>query len=156
MLARDLMQRNVKTVSPDATVREVAEILAQEDYTGLPVVDEEGRLVGIVTEADLLVRAKTLKLPTVFPFLGGVIFLESPRKFEEQLRKATGTKVSEIMTRDVVTVTEDTPLHELAAIMVEKKVKRLPVVDGGRLVGIVTRDDLIRAIHLQGRNGGVS
>src|SRR5690606_35922888 len=101
MLARDLMQRNVKTVSPDATVREVAEILAQEDYTGLPVVDEEGRLVGIVTEADLLVRAKTLKLPTVFPFLGGVIFLESPRKFEEQLRKATGTKVSEIMTRDV-------------------------------------------------------
>src|SRR5690606_20812282 len=143
MLARDLMQRNVKTVSPDATVREVAEILAQEDYTGLPVVDEEGRLVGIVTEAELRVGAKTLKLPTVFPFLGGVIFLESPRKFEEQLRKATGTKVSEILTRDVVTVTEDTPLHELAAIMVEKKVKRLPVVDGGRLVGIVTRDDPI-------------
>src|SRR5690606_41207821 len=86
MLARDLMQRNVKTVSPDATVREVAEILAQEDYTGLPVVDEEGRLVGIVTEADLLVRAKTLKLPTVFPFLGGVIFLESPRKDRKSTR----------------------------------------------------------------------
>ncbi len=156
MLARDLMRREVKTVSPDATVQEVAEILAEEEYTGLPVVDDEGRLVGVVTEADLLVRAKQLRLPTVFPFLGGVIFLESPRRFEEQLRKATATRVREVMTSDVVTVTEDTPLHELAAIMVEKKVNRLPVVEGHRLVGIVTRDDLIRAIHLQGQAGGAS
>lgn len=156
VLARDLMRREVKTVSPDATVQEVAEILAEEEYTGLPVVDDEGRLVGVVTEADLLVRAKQLRLPTVFPFLGGVIFLESPRRFEEQLRKATATRVREVMTSDVVTVTEDTPLHELAAIMVEKKVNRLPVVEGHRLVGIVTRDDLIRAIHLQGQAGGAS
>lgn len=156
MLARDVMQRDVKTVSPDATVQEVAEILADAAYTGLPVVDDEGKLVGVVTEADLLVRVKRLNLPTVFPFLGGVIFLESPRRFEEELRKATAALVGDVMTRDVVTVTEDTPLHELATIMVEKKVNRLPVVEDGRLVGLVTRDDLIRAIHLQGDNGGGS
>lgn len=120
----------------------------------MPVVDDDGKLVGVVTEADLLVRAKRLNLPTVFPFLGGVIFLESPRRFEEELRKATAALVRDVMTEDVVTVTEDTPLHELATLMVEKKVNRLPVVDDGRLVGLVTRDDLIRAIHLQGDNGG--
>lgn len=154
MRARDVMQRDVQTVSPEATVREVAEKLAQAAYTGLPVVDEQGKLVGIVTEADLLMQLKPLELPKMFPFLGGVVYLESPRRFEEQLRKATATLVRDVMTKDVVTVTEDTPLQELASIMVEKRINRLPVVDNGRLVGIVTRDDIIRAVHLQGPGGG--
>ena len=93
VLARDLMRREVKTVSPDATGPGSGGNFGRGRIHGLPVVDEEGRLVGVVTEADLLVRAKQLRLPTVFPFLGGVIFLESPRRFEEQLRKATATKV---------------------------------------------------------------
>lgn len=153
MLARDIMQRDVRTVGPDANVQEVAQILADAAYSGLPVVDDDGNLLGVVTEADLLVRAKRLNLPTVLPFIGGVILLEPPTRFEEELRKATGALVSEVMTRDVVTVTEETPIHELATMMIEKKVNRLPVVDGRRLVGIVTRDDLIRAIHLSGEGG---
>lgn len=154
MRARDVMQRDVQTVPPHATVQEVAEKLAEAAYSGLPVVDDEGRLVGVVTEADLLMRVKPLRLPRLFPLLGGVIFSESPRRFEEELRKATGTLVRDVMTTDLVTVTEDTPLHELAALMVEKRVNRLPVVRDGRLVGIVTRDDVIRAVYLQRRNGG--
>lgn len=154
MLARDIMQRDVQSVGPDATVQQVAETLSDAAFSGLPVVDGDGKLVGIVTEADLLVRAKRLNLPSLFPFIGGVTYLESPRRFEEELRKATGTLVGDVMTRDVVTVSEDTPLHQLATIMVEKKINRLPVVTDGRLVGIVTRDDLIRAVHLRGREGG--
>lgn len=147
------MQRDVKTVGPDATVRQVAEILADAAYSGLPVVDDDGNLVGVVTEADLLMRAKRLNLPSFFPFIGGIILLEPPDRFEAELRKATGALVKEVMTTDVVTVTEDTPLHELATIMIDKKVNRLPVVDGRKLVGIVTRDDLIRALHLSGERG---
>lgn len=148
MQAKDIMQRDVRTVGPDATVEEVAAILAEAGYTGLPVVDDDNRVIGIVTEADLLVRAKRLNLPRFFPFLGGVIFLENPRRFEEELRKATAVRVGEIMTTDVVTVTEDTPIQDVATLMVERRINRVPVVRDGRLVGLITRDDIIRAIHL--------
>ncbi|HEY8497427.1 MAG TPA: CBS domain-containing protein [Limnochordales bacterium] len=148
MQAKDIMQRNVRTIGPDATVAEVAAILAEAGYSGLPVVDEENRVIGIVTEADLLVRAKRLNLPTFFPFLGGVIFLENPRRFEEELRKATAVRVREVMTTDVVTVSEDTPVQDVATLMVEHRINRVPVVRDGRLVGLITRDDIIRAVHL--------
>lgn len=156
MRAGDICRRDVRTVGPDATVQEVAAILAEADYTGLPVVDDEGRVVGIVTEADLLARAKRLNLPKLFPFLGGVIYLENPKRFEEDLRKATAARVRDVMTADVVTVTEDTPLEEVATLLVERGINRLPVVRDGRLVGIITRDDVIRAVYLKARrqNGG--
>lgn len=152
LIARDVMQRDVRAVGPEATLQEVAEILAQREYSGLPVVDDEGRLLGIVTEGDLLVRARRLQLPLIFPFIGGHVYLENPRRFEEQLRKAVGVNVTDVMTKDVVAVAEDTPLHELAEIMVQRKINRLPVANDGRLVGLVTRDDIIRAVHLQSGN----
>lgn len=148
MQAKDIMQRDVRTVGPDATVEEVAAILAEAGFTGLPVVDEENRVVGIVTEADLLVRVKRLNLPKYFPFLGGVIFLENPTRFEDELRKATAARVSEVMTKDVITVSEDTPVQDVATILVEHRINRLPVVRDGKLVGLITRDDVIRAVHL--------
>lgn len=153
MQARDIMQRDVKTVRPDATVHDVAQLLAEADYSGVPVTDEAGRLLGMVTEGDLLARAQRLNVPTFFPFIGGIVYLESPRKFDEQLRKATGASVGDIMTTDVVTVREDTTIEDIAGLMVRRKINRLPVVDDDGLVGIVTRDDVIRAVHL-GSNSG--
>ncbi|HEY8418391.1 MAG TPA: CBS domain-containing protein, partial [Limnochordales bacterium] len=137
MRAGDIMRRDVRTTGPDATVEEVAAILAEASFSGLPVVDDEGRVVGMVTEADLLARAKRLNLPKFFPFLGGVIYLEHPRRFEEELRKATAARVRDVMTTDVVTVTEDAPLEEVATLLVERGINRLPVVREGRLVGII-------------------
>lgn len=155
MRARDIMQRDVKTVRPDATVHDVAQILAEANYSGLPVTDENGRLLGMVTEADLLARAQRVNVPTFFPFIGGIVYLESPRKFEEQLRKATAASVGDIMTTDIVTVGQDATVQDIAGLMVKRKINRLPVVDDEGLVGIVTRDDLIRAVHLgQGHGDG--
>jgi len=151
MRAGDIMRREVRTVGPDATVEEVAAILAEAEYSGLPVVDEEDRVIGIVTEADLLARAKRLNLPKFFPFLGGVIYLEDPRRFEEELRKATAARVRDVMTAEVVTVTEDTPLEDVATLLVERGINRVPVVRDGRLVGIITRDDILRAVYLNAR-----
>lgn len=148
MRAGDIMRRDVRTIGPDATVEEVAAILAEAEFSGLPVVDQDGQVVGIVTEADLLARAKRLNLPKFFPFLGGIIFLENPKRFEEQLRKATAARVSEVMTTDVVTVNEDTPLDEVATLLVERGINRVPVVRDGRLVGMITRDDVLRAVYL--------
>lgn len=156
MRAADVMQRDVKTVRPDATVNEVAQILANAAYSGLPVTDEDGRLVGMVTEADLLARARRLNVPTFFPFIGGIVYLESPRKFEEQLRKATGTSVADVMSTDVVTVREDANVQDIATMMIERKINRVPVVDDVGLIGIITRDDIIRALHLGAKDGGSS
>lgn len=154
MLARDVMQQDVKTVRPEETVHAVAEILADATYSGLPVVDEQGRLVGMVTEADLLARVQRLNVPTFFPFIGGIVYLESPRKFEEQLRKAAGASVADIMTTDLVTVQQHTPIEDVATKMIERKINRIPVVDGEALIGLVTRDDIIRAVHLGAKRDG--
>lgn len=154
MLVRDVMQKDVKTVRPETTVNDVAEILAQSEYTGLPVTDEAGRLLGMVTEADLLARAQRLNVPRFFPFIGGIVFLESPRKFEEQLRKATGAVVGDVMTTDVLTAREDQTVQHVATMMVERRINRVPVVDDEGLVGIITRDDIIRAVHLGAGGGG--
>lgn len=153
MVVGGIMQKDVKTVRPDMTVQDVAKILAEAEYTGLPVIDDEGRLLGMVTEADLLVRAQRLNVPKFFPFIGGIVYLESPRKFEEQLRKATGLVVADVMTTDVVTVREDDTIQDVATLMVQRKINRVPVVDDGNLIGIVTRDDIIRAVHLGTRRG---
>lgn len=155
MLVRDIMQQDVTTVRPETTVQDVAEILAQAEYTGLPVTDDKGRLLGMITEADLLARAQRLNVPKFFPFIGGIVYLESPRKFEEQLRKATGAIVGDVMTTDVLTVRQEETVQHAATVMIERKINRLPVVDDDGLVGIVTRDDIIRAVHL-GANDGES
>src|SRR5690625_7937110 len=127
MLVRDIMKKDVKTVRPETTVQEAAQLLAEAEYTGLPVTDDKGRLLGMVTEADLLARARRLDVPKFFPFIGGIVYLESPKKFEEQLRKATGTVVADIMTSDVITVREDQTVQDAATLMVERKINRLPV-----------------------------
>lgn len=148
MKARDIMTRELVIARPDMGIEEVAGLLLRHGISGLPVVDAAGRLVGMVTEADLLARTAELDLPAFFPLLGGVIWLEHPRRFEEQLRKATATRVEDVMSREVLTVDEDTPVREIATLMVKKEINRVPVVRGGRPVGIVAREDIVRAVSL--------
>src|SRR5690625_7945822 len=124
MLVRDIMKKDVKTVRPETTVQEAAQLLAEAEYTGLPVTDDKGRLLGMVTEADLLARAQRLNVPKFFPFIGGIVYLESPRKFEEQLRKATGATVADVMTTDVLTVRQEQTVQHAATVMIERKINR--------------------------------
>lgn len=138
MNARDIMTVGVVTVSPDHGVRHAVGIMCDRNISGLPVVNDQGRLVGILTEGDLLRRAE----------LGTDLFLQ-PGQNRQEARdhlRAHSWKVGDVMATDVVTVGEDTPVGKIAALMVERGVKRLPVLRDGALVGIVTRADLLRAI----------
>lgn len=146
LTARDIMTGEVATVSPEASVRELAELLARIGVSGVPVVDEDGRLVGIVTEGDVILQDADLHFPHYVQILESFIYLESVRKFEERFRKAFGAKVGDIMSTELVTVAPETPVSDVATVMADKNVNRVPVVDGTRLVGIITRGDIVRAI----------
>lgn len=138
--ARDVMTTPVHTVGPETPVPEVARLLVERHISGVPVVDETGRLVGIVTEADLLPKEAG---PAGLP-LTALLGPEAPPEVREHLRRYRGRVVREVMTREVVTATEDTPVQQLAALMLRKQVNRVPIVRGERVVGIVTRNDVLR------------
>jgi len=146
---RDIMITPVITVKPDTTVRELADILAQNKISGVPVVDDQDRVLGMVSEADVIVQDADLHFPYYIQFLEGVIYLQSVHKFEERFRKAFGSKVSEIMTEDVISVSPDHTVREVATLMADRDVNRVPVTEDGRLLGIVTRGDIVRAIAQQ-------
>lgn len=110
------------------------------------MVDEAGKIVGIVTEADLLVQTQKLKVPSYVQLLGGIIYLDSVKEFEEDLRKAVAVQVKDIMTTDVVTVEEDAEIEDIATTMADEGINRLPVVRDGALVGIVSRADIVKAL----------
>ncbi|RQD76277.1 MAG: CBS domain-containing protein [Candidatus Syntrophonatronum acetioxidans] len=150
MRARDVMVKNVMTVKEHDTLQEVAKILVDEKISGVPVIDDNNKVVGIITEGDLIYQGKSFHVPAVIEILGGVFYFEDPRKIEKDLRKMVGTKAKDVMTTSIITVEENTLVEEIATIMVEKGINRVPVTDdAGRLVGIVTRQDLIKTIHEQ-------
>jgi CBS domain-containing protein len=145
----DIMERHVVTVAPDATVHELVLLLRAKDLGGVPVVDGAHRLVGIVTEGDLVIEDADVRLPHYFELFGNLVYLGGQKKFEERLKKMVGNAVADVMTTEVFTVGPDDPAPRAANIMVDKKVNRVPVVDGdGRLVGIVARHDIIRMLGL--------
>jgi CBS domain-containing protein len=144
----DVMERDVVTIAPEATVHELVLLLREKDLGGVPVVDAQRRVVGIVTEGDLVIEDADMRLPHYFELLGNLVYLGSQKKFEERLKKMVGNSVSDIMTTDVFTVAPGDPVGRAANIMVDKKVNRVPVVEGERLVGIVARHDVIRMLGL--------
>jgi CBS domain-containing protein len=145
----DIMEHNVVTIGPDATVHDLVLLLQEKDLGGVPVVEGDGRLVGIVTEGDLVIEDADVRLPHYFGLFGNLVYLGGQKKFEERLNKMVGNAVRDVMTTEVVTVTPDEPVRTAANIMVDKKVNRVPVVDGkGRLIGIVARHDIIRMMGL--------
>lgn len=144
--ASDIMQKKVITISEDASVQDLAELLAEKKISGVPVIDQQNRVVGIVTEGDLVSLDADIHFPHYIQFLDSVIFVESVKKFDERIRKAAAARVGQIMTTEVVTIQLDTPLNELATLMTDKNINRLPVLDGDVLAGIVTRADVVRAM----------
>ena len=147
-LIREIMDSTPATVTPDASVEEVVATLRQHQLPGLPVVDPDGRCVGIVTEADLVLPDDEgdLHIPHYVNLFGGTVFLESLGRFEERLRKAFASTAEDMMTRDPDTVGPDTDVREAARLIHESGHNRLPVVEDGRLVGVVTRLDVLGAL----------
>jgi CBS domain-containing protein len=145
----DIMERDIVSVRPDADVESLLRLMRQHELPGIPVTDEAGRLKGIVTDADLILRDEDadLHLPHHIDLWGGVIFLEPIKHYEERLRRAFAATVSDMMTPDPVTVAPDDSIEHAARLIAERKHNRLPVVDGdGKLVGVVTRVDVLEAL----------
>lgn len=143
---RDIMQTDVLVVGPEASVRELADILAQNKISGVPVVDAEQHVIGMVSEADVIVQDADLHFPYYIQLLDSIIYLQSVGKFEQRLRKMFGTKVADIMSREVISISPEASVHEAATLMADHKVNRLPVTEERRLLGILTRGDIVRAI----------
>lgn len=146
LTVRDIMTAGVITVGPKTTIRDLAETLAQHKISGVPVVDGNGKVVGMVTEADVILQDAEFHFPYYIQFLESVIYLQSVTKFEERFRKAFGTKVEDVMSKEVVEISPEASVYDAATFMANHNVNRLPVVEGDQLVGIVTRGDIVRAI----------
>ena len=149
LTAKDIMTRTVVTVKPETSIEELASLLVKHQISGVPVVDEAGGLYGIVTENDLISQNKRLHIPTVVSFLDAAIYLESSKKFEAEVKRITATKAGDICARKVLTISEDTTLVDIATIMDEKKTPLLPVVKNGKMVGIVGKRDVVKAVARQ-------
>ena len=143
MLARDIMTTDVFTLSPNASVPEAAKLLIERRIGGAPVVDGQGRVVGIVSEGDLIRRAE---LGTEREWSGWREFLMAKRTLAHEFIRSHATRVADIMTAPVWTVTETQPLADLAELFEKKSIRRAPVVRDGRLAGIVSRADMVRAL----------
>ena len=149
LTAKDIMTKDIITVTPDTSIEELSSLLVKHEISGVPVVDDSGALYGIVTENDLISRNKRLHIPTVVSFLDAAFYLESSKKFEQEVKRLTATRVGDICVRKVVTITEDTTIIDIATIMTEKKLHLLPVVKAGKLTGIVGKRDMVKAVARQ-------
>ena len=144
----DIMDTEAPSVETTDSVERVLEVMREHELPGVAVVNEGGRCVGIITEADLILSGEDadLHLPHYFQLFGGFVFLESLSHFEERLRKAVASTAADLMTEQPVTIEPSSTVDEAARVIARKKHNRLPVVEHGRLVGVVTRLDVLEAL----------
>jgi CBS domain-containing protein len=145
---REYMDDDPATVNLDTSAEDVANLLGEHELHGVPVVNEAGRAVGIVTEDDLVLADEEgdLHIPHYIQLFGGLVFLESVRGFEERLKKAVAATAKDLMTADPTTIGPDEDVHAAAKVISESGHNRLPVVEHGLLVGVITRADVLRAL----------
>jgi CBS domain-containing protein len=141
----DIMTRDPIVVRPETSLHEAIKLLAEKRISGLPVVDDAGKLIGTISETDLMWQETGVTPPAYFMFLDSVIFLKNPAQYERDLHKALGQTVGEVMSKDVITVPPEKPLRDAAQLMHDRKAQRLLVVDAdGKVIGILTRGDIVR------------
>ncbi len=147
-LVSEIMDEDPATVGPDSSVEEVVRTLREHELPGVPVVDAEGGVLGILTEADLVLPDDQgdLHIPHYVNLFGGTVFLEPLGRFEERLRKAFASNAGDMMTREVRSIAPDTTIREAARLIHDTGHNRLPVIEDGRLVGVVTRVDVLGAL----------
>ncbi len=144
--AKDIMTTEILTVTPETSVSELAEIFTSHNINGVPVINAEGKLLGVVTENDLIYQKKKVHIPTVINILDSVIYLESPDKMKQEMQKITGVMVEDIYTRDVVTIDKEAQIDEVATIMAEKNIHTIPVLEDDKLIGVIGKGDIIKTL----------
>jgi CBS domain-containing protein len=146
--AKDIMTRDVITVKLSGTIEELARLLVEHRISGAPVVDGKGNLIGIITENDLIRKNKRFHIPTIIRLFDAFIMVQSQSMIEEEIKAMAAAEVGDIYSKQPVTVSEETPVDEIATIMSERKVHLIPVVDGKKIRGIIGKIDVIRGLSL--------
>jgi CBS domain-containing protein len=144
--AKDIMETNIISVTPDTEIPRAVKILLTNHINGVPVVNDKKELVGILCQSDLIFQEKEMTIPPIFTILDSIIPLSSSKKLKETLQKIAASTVSDAMVKHPVAVTADTPLSEIASLMVEKHFHTIPVVDGKRLLGIIGKEDILKTL----------
>lgn len=150
LTTRDIMTKDPITVARDLSVTDAARTMVEHRVGALPVLDGD-ELVGLVTEGDLIMRDVKVEFPTYLHLLDGfIMYPPATARFESELKKAVGATVEDVMTVDPVTIQADAPIGDAATLMVERDVSRLPVLEGERLVGIISKSDIVRSLIAEG------
>lgn len=144
--AADIMTTDIIVVHPETEITEAARLLLDHHINGLPVVDQNGRLEGMICQDDLVTQQKKIPVPSFFILLDGLIPLTSQRDIEKAVKKMAAVTVAEAMSTDPVTVEPGTELEEIATLMVKHNIHTIPVLDQGKLVGIVGKEDILKTL----------
>ena len=144
----DVMTSNPITVTPQTPLQEAIKLLAEKHISGLPVIDDSGKLVGVISETDLMWQESGVEAPPYIMILDSVIYLQNPARYEKEIHKVLGQTVGEVMTSKPISIQSSQSLREAAHIMHNKKISRLPVVDnqGDKVIGLLTQGDIIRSM----------
>jgi len=143
---KDIMTREIITVSPETEIVNVAKILLEKGINGLPVIDATGRLVGVLCQSDLVAQQKSIPIPSVFTLMESFIPLTSIKRIDKEVEKIAALTVEQAMTPNPVTVGPETDIAEVAKLMVDKKYHTLPVMEGDKVVGIVGKEDVLKTL----------
>ena len=146
LTARDIMTPSPISVTVGTKVTDAARIMLEHHFNGLPVVEQDGTLRGVICQSDLVAQHKQLHMPSYFVIFDAIIPLSSPRKFEEEVNKMTATTVEQAMSSQIRTVSPDASIEEIASLMAEDKYYTLPVVENGKLIGVVGKEDVLRTL----------
>ncbi|MDD4169613.1 MAG: CBS domain-containing protein [Desulfotomaculaceae bacterium] len=146
MLAKEIMNTKVIILQENDTIEEIAEILVKNNISGAPVVNHDGEIVGIVTEEDLLHQETNPRTPGFLNILGAFIYINGIERYREDFKKLAATKAQEIMTTEVITVNADTDIKRVATLMVENDINRVPVVENKKIIGIISRADIVKTL----------
>jgi CBS domain-containing protein len=147
LTARDIMTEKIVSVTLETSLTDLAKKFVETRFSNLPVLDDDGQLVGIISETDLIEQHKPLHIPTVMTLFDWVFTLGSEKQFKEEVDRVTAATVGELYQKDPVTCSPDTTVRELAGLMSQHRVHLLPVVDDGKMIGVVARLDLIRVME---------
>ena len=143
---KDIMTRELITVSPETEITKAAKILLENRINGVPVIDPFGRLVGVLTQSDLVAQQKGIPVPSVFTLLESYIPLTSIKRIDKEMQKIAALTVKEAMTLEPVTVSPETDIEEVAKLMVDNKYHTLPVVEDDKVVGVVGKEDVLKTL----------
>lgn len=147
-IAKEIMTTDVIVANKNDRIADVAELLIKEKIGGLPVVDENNKVVGIISETDIMQKETTVDSPRVINFFQGLIFLDDMKKLEDDMKKIAAYKVEDLMSKDIVTVNENDTFDYIANIMIKESINRVPVVDkDNHLKGIICRYDIIKSMY---------